>query len=119
SWTELLQQASRAEVEKAFCIPRRPDISAQLVSGVDSVCPPRSVRLLNKKMIMVTRQQMELTFDASGSFRPAIRRQRRLRRARWWFEQMRQAVDRALDRDTAIARPEQIYFQISKRTSSN
>jgi hypothetical protein len=45
----------------------------------------------------MNRQQMELSFDANRNFRPVIRRQRRLSRARWWFDQMHSVVDRAMD----------------------
>jgi hypothetical protein len=38
-------------------------------------------------------------------------RQRRLNRAKWWFDRMRQVVDRAFDWTPAPeARPEQIWF---------
>lgn len=40
-------------------------------------------------------QQMELQFNASIQSRPLGPRQKRLSRAHWWFNQMRQAVDRA------------------------
>ncbi len=45
----------------------------------------------------MTNQQMELGFGGGRMQRPTTRRQRRLERAAWWFAQMRQAVDRALD----------------------
>ncbi len=45
----------------------------------------------------MTNQQMELGFGSGRKLRPTTRRQRRLERAAWWFDQMRQAVDRALD----------------------
>ena len=39
------------------------------------------------------------------------RPQRRLSRANWWFQQMREVVDKAADwRPSPPARPEQIYF---------
>ena len=40
-------------------------------------------------------QQLEMRFDSQ--FRPLIRRRRCSTRARWWFAQMRQVVDRAWD----------------------
>ncbi len=45
----------------------------------------------------MNRQQLEMNLDCSVAFLPAARRQRRLTRARWWFAQMRQVVDRAWD----------------------
>jgi hypothetical protein len=44
-----------------------------------------------------TNTQMELGFASARRPSPETRRQRRLQRAAWWFNQMRQAVDRALD----------------------
>jgi hypothetical protein len=49
----------------------------------------------------MNRNQMELTFDAARTHRPVIRRQRRLSRARWWFDQMHSVVDRAADFQSA------------------
>jgi hypothetical protein len=56
-------------------------------------------------------EQMELSL-AKGRVCPSVnRRQRRLSRANWWFDRMRQAVDGAFDRQPAPApRPEQIWF---------
>ena len=60
---------------------------------------------------MLQRQQMELGFDAARAFRPAAHRERRLSRARWWFEQMHRVVDRACGWQSAPpARPEQAYL---------
>ena len=65
------------------------------------------------------KQQMELSFDSSHAFRPAIRRQRKSRRAHWWFEQMRHIVDRTLDRQPASPpRPEQYYLTLPGRSSA-
>jgi hypothetical protein len=56
-------------------------------------------------------QQMELGFGRERVCPSVNRRQRRLNRARWWFERMREAVDRALDWQPAPPpRPEQIWF---------
>ena len=46
-------------------------------------------------------QQLEMSFEQSIALRPVTRRQRRMTHARWWFTQMRQAVDRAWDREPA------------------
>lgn len=41
--------------------------------------------------------QLELGINNSRASLPAAIRQRRRVRAHWWFEQMRQVVDRAFD----------------------
>lgn len=55
------------------------------------------------------KHQMELTLAASTpAYRRAHRRQRRMPSAHWWFDQMRKAVDEAMDWQPARpARPEQ------------
>ena len=45
--------------------------------------------------------QMELSLVNARGCRPLSRRQRHLSRAQWWFERMRQAVDRAVEWDPA------------------
>ncbi len=60
--------------------------------------------------------QLEMSFDQSIKCRPLGRRQRRLSRAQWWFDRMRQTVDRALDWQPVPApRPEQIWFPNTHR----
>jgi hypothetical protein len=69
---------------------------------------------MNERMIM-NRQQIELSFDASCRFHPSIRHSRRQSRAQWWFNRMRAVVDRALDWQSAPPpRPEQIYLTLSR-----
>ena len=59
------------------------------------------------------KHQMELTLAAPAhapvpAFRRSFRRQRRLPSAHWWFDQMRKAVDEAMDWQPAPpVRPEQ------------
>ncbi len=55
-----------------------------------------------------TGSQLELTFEAAAfeSGRPT-RHQCRLSRARWWFEQMHTAVDRAFDWSAPPAAPQE------------
>ena len=54
-------------------------------------------------------RQMEMSFVTTP--RCTERRQRRLGRAHWWFQRMRQLVDRATDWEPAPPpRPEQIWF---------
>jgi hypothetical protein len=57
----------------------------------------------------MNKQQLEMSFENPVAFRPVIRPQRRKVRARWWFEQMRQVVDRAWDWEPApLTHPEQV-----------
>ncbi len=59
---------------------------------------------------MLNRQQ-ELGLGNAEGCRSVSRRQRRLSRAHWWFERMRQVVDRAMDWAPAPEpRPEQTWF---------
>jgi hypothetical protein len=58
--------------------------------------------------------QLEMSFSGTGNY--VTRRQRRLNRAQWWFQRMRQIVDRAVDwQPTPPPRPEQIWFPGSYR----
>jgi hypothetical protein len=56
--------------------------------------------------------QMELTLgSATPAYRRAVRRQRRLPSATWWFDQMRRAVDDAIDwQPVPPARAEQTHL---------
>jgi hypothetical protein len=59
----------------------------------------------------MTTQQMELGFDDVWSGGLMESQPRRAGRASWWFERMRQIVDRAMDWEPApLPRPEQIWF---------
>jgi hypothetical protein len=54
-------------------------------------------------------RQLELSFANGRGYLSPNRRQQRQSRARWWFDRMRQTVDRALDWQPAPPpRPEQI-----------
>lgn len=61
--------------------------------------------------------QPQLELDLSGGLcRSRTPRQRRLSRANWWFQRMRQLVDRACDWQPAPApRPEQTWLSIAHR----
>jgi hypothetical protein len=60
---------------------------------------------------MKTNEQMELEIGKTQGCPSTRRPQRRLSRANWWFQQMREVVDKAVDWQPAPpARPEQIYF---------
>jgi len=58
------------------------------------------------------KHQMQLTLaNATPSRYPAPRRQRRLPSAGWWFEQMRRAVDGAIEwQPPQPARPQQTHL---------
>ncbi len=56
-------------------------------------------------------EQMELGFDGANRCPRVVQRERRLNRAHWWFDQMRQVVERAIDWEPAPRfRPEQIWL---------
>jgi hypothetical protein len=60
---------------------------------------------------MKTNEQMELEIGKKNACSSVRRRQRRQSRANWWFERMREVVDKAIDWQPAPpARPEQIWF---------
>jgi hypothetical protein len=61
--------------------------------------------------------QMELSLE-NGKLCPSLtRRQRRMSRAQWWFQRMRQVVDRVID-PPAAPRPEQMVFAGAHRKVS-
>jgi hypothetical protein len=67
----------------------------------------------------VSGPQLELAFAAAAARQPTVRGQRRISRATWWFQRMRQAVDRACDWQPArAARPEQIWLPNTYRSVS-
>ena len=60
--------------------------------------------------------QLELGFVSAGQPFVMTRRQRRQSRANWWFERMRQVVDRAFDwQPRPPAPPEQIWLETGSR----
>jgi hypothetical protein len=63
---------------------------------------------------MSTNEQKQMELGIGKKLRActsAQRPRRRLSRANWWFQQMREVVDRAVDwRPDPPARPEQTYF---------
>jgi hypothetical protein len=55
--------------------------------------------------------QLELSLGKARGGRSVSARQRRISRAQWWFQRMRDVVDRAVDWQPApVPRPEQIWF---------
>jgi hypothetical protein len=62
------------------------------------------------------KEQMELTLE-TRSFRRSRGGKKRLGRARWWFSQMRQTVDRAIDwTPQPLPRAHQVYFTMERET---
>ena len=62
--------------------------------------------------------QMELTLNSRAMRLSGMARQKRRQRAQWWFGQMRQVVDAAMEwRQTPIARPEQVYLTLTSKES--
>ena len=60
---------------------------------------------------MINQQQLELSLAGANRCPGVVRRERRLNRADWWFDQMRQVVDRAMDWEpTPRFQPEQIWL---------
>jgi hypothetical protein len=45
--------------------------------------------------------QLQLSFESNQNCRPQPNRTRRVSRARWWFDRMRELVDRTPDWPTA------------------
>jgi hypothetical protein len=60
------------------------------------------------------KHQLEINFAAPVVVRPVAARRRRMTRARWWFERMRDVVDQARDWGSGPpARPEQIGLDLA------
>ena len=61
-------------------------------------------------------QQMELGIENAKVCPSVVRREQRAKRARWWFDRMRQIVEAAVDRRPAPEpRPEQIWLDGTHR----
>jgi len=72
----------------------------------------------NERLIMTnaTNEQLELGFNAIKLLTSGVPRQGRVARATWWFAQMRQVVERAMDWNAAgEPRPEQIWIPGANR----
>ncbi len=60
---------------------------------------------------MLNQKQLELGLAAANRCPRVVQRQQRMKRADWWFSQMRQVVDRAFEWEPAPRiQPEQILF---------
>jgi hypothetical protein len=61
-------------------------------------------------------QQMELGIENAKVCPSVIRREQRARRARWWFDRMRELVEQAVDHRPALEPlAEQIWFSGAHR----
>jgi hypothetical protein len=59
-------------------------------------------------------QQLEILLKAPTARRTRTFRQRRMARAGWWFQQMRQVVDQAIEWKPSVTRPEQTQLLLAK-----
>ena len=87
---------------------------SRLFFGLDSLCPTPPARMLrNERLIMTnaTNEQLELGFNGIRPCPHGTGREGRIARAAWWFTQMREVVERAMDWNVAgEPRPEQIWI---------
>lgn len=64
---------------------------------------------------IMNKQQLEISLHSKPCRRNNNLRQRRVSRARWWFNQMRRVVDEAIEwRPANQARPEQIHLPLAQ-----
>jgi len=64
---------------------------------------------------IMNKHQLEITLPIAACRRPGNYRQRRVSRARWWFNQMRRVVDEAMEWTPAPAtRPEQTRLPLAQ-----
>lgn len=65
---------------------------------------------------MTTNEQLELGFNGLVPPTSSTKREGRIARANWWFAKMREAVENAMDWQTANEpRPEQIWMPGANR----
>ena len=65
---------------------------------------------------MTTNEQLELGFNGTPARSLGRRRETRVARAQWWFAKMREAVENAMDWQTANEpRPQQIWMPGANR----
>ena len=87
---------------------------SRIIFSLDSLCPTLPVRMSRKErfiMINATNEQLELGFNRIKLLTSSPQPQGRVARAAWWFAQMREAVERAMDwSNVGEPRPEQIWI---------
>jgi hypothetical protein len=80
------------------------------------LCQNVTQERFNMTMTNATDNQLELGFNGIQPRPNAARREGRIARAGWWFSQMRDIVERAMDWETAgKPRPEQIWIPGANR----
>jgi hypothetical protein len=80
------------------------------------LCQNVAQERFNMTMTNVTDNQLELGFNGIQPRPNTARREGRIARAGWWFTQMRDIVERAMDWEAAGApRPEQIWIPGANR----
>jgi hypothetical protein len=87
--------------------------------GLDSFCPtpPRKIAPNMKNITLENQMELTLVKTIAGS---KNNRQNRTRRAGWWFGQMRQVVDRAIDRKPRPTPPtHQVYLALQQQHGPN
>ena len=93
--------------------------SPKIIFCVDGFCPTPAFTIAGRNKIMKDQTQMELGFDGR-KITCQRRESTRVSRAQWWFEQMRQVVDRAMDWEpNSPGRPEQTWFVEANGSSQN
>jgi hypothetical protein len=69
---------------------------------------------------MMNQKQLELSLAGANRCPRTVQRQQRLNRANWWFDRMRQVVDKALDWEPAPRfQPEQILLPVGQKHDRN
>jgi len=78
-----------------------------IFSGLDSPCLSGFAKIVvEERIIMTTKQQLELGFNGTSICRTHRRRGVSAQRAQWWFARMREAVQNAWP-ESASPRSEQ------------
>ena len=82
---------------------------------MDRICRTPEDRMGGEMKQITNKQQLEITLPTAACRRPGNYRQRRVSRARWWFNQMRRVVDEAIEWAPApAARPEQPQLPLAQ-----
>jgi len=92
----------------------------EIICCVDGFCPTPAPKIADKNKIMKDQTQLHLSLDGIKTSANPRRESARVSRAQWWFAQMRQVVDRAMDWEpNAPGRPEQTWFVEANGSSRN
>jgi hypothetical protein len=83
---------------------------------LDRLCPSASFTIVRIERLNMYNGQLEMSFANGRGCQTIGGRQRRLSRAQWWFQRMRQVVERAIDWTPApLPPPEQIWLPGAQR----